>query len=308
MTSLQEITRVVSILQPNEASASREAGGKAAALAALSNANLLIPPWFVVTPAAFAASLSAEQRAAFEAACSRADSATIEEILNRVQLDARVREELAQAVTALCSGGERVAVRSSARDEDGARRSFAGQLESFLFVSPEQVAERVVEVWRSGFSERVLAYRREHGLSIPAQPPAVLVQHMVEAEVAGVAFSANPVTGQRGVAMVSALYGLGTALVSGECDADTYTLDRNGEMLSRVIAEKKSAHRHICGNIVEQVPVPEALAMQPALTDEQVSAVANLARLCERHFGCPQDIEWAIPNDTLFLLQPTPIP
>lgn len=307
MLSLQEIEQVAVIMHPGAKDANREYGGKASALAALHTANMPIPAWFVVSPAAFSASLTDAQRRAFADACAGSDLLTIGTILARVQLDARIRREIGRAVTALCQAGESVAVRSSALDEDGSARSFAGQLESFLFVSPEQVAERIVEVWRSGFSERVLAYRREHGLSIPAQPPAVLVQRMVEAEVAGVAFSANPVTGQRGVAMVSALYGLGTALVSGECDADTYTLDRNGEMLSRVIAEKKSAHRHICGNIVEQVPVPEALASQAALTDEQVSAVAHLARLCERHFGCPQDIEWAIANDTLFLLQARPI-
>ncbi len=307
MALLQEITRATSIIHPGETGASREHGGKAAALAALSTANLPIPAWFVVSPLAFAASLSDARLRAFAAACARSDIPTIEAILATVQVDARVRAEIAGAVAALCPDGEYVAVRSSALEEDGAWHSFAGQLETFLFVSPEQVADRVIEVWRSGSGERVLAYRREHGLAIPAEPPAVLVQRMVEAEVAGVAFSADPVTGRRGVAVVSALYGLGTALVSGECDADTYTIDRGGDILARAIAEKKTAHRHIAGNIVEPVPVPARLAAQPALEDARIREVAELARRCERHFGLPQDIEWAMAGGTLFLLQTRPV-
>lgn len=307
MLSMQERTRVRSIIFPGEAASGYELGGKAGALAALYEANMPIPPWFVVSPAAFRASLADAQQADFTAACSTADLPAIATILAAVQLNASIREEIERAVSTLCPAGEYVAVRSSALDEDGARRSFAGQLESFLFVSPEQAAEKIVEVWRSGFSERVLAYRREHGLTIVAEPPAVLVQRMVDAEVAGVAFSADPVSGRRGNAVVSALYGLGTALVSGECDADSYTVARDGAIFARAIAEKQNAPRHICGNIVECVPVPASLIAQPALNDEQARTVAELARRCERHFSCPQDIEWALADGELFLLQARPI-
>ncbi len=307
MLSIQERTCIRSIIFPGETASSHELGGKAGALAALYAAHMPIPSWFVVSPVAFRASLADAQQADFAAACSTADLPAIANILAAVQLNANIREELNRAVSMLCPAGEYVAVRSSASDEDGARRSFAGQLESFLFISPEQVAEKVVEVWRSGFSERVLAYRREHGLTIVTEPPAVLVQRMVDAEVAGVAFSADPVSGRRGNAVVSALYGLGTALVSGECDADTYIVDRDGTILSRTIAEKQSAHRHICGNIVECIPVPSSLVTQAALSDEQARAVAELARRCERHFSCPHDIEWALADGELFLLQARPI-
>lgn len=307
LTSWRKDERLAYILHADEAGASQQAGGKAGGLATLAHAHLPIPPWFVIAPVVFTASLSDGQRATFAAACATADLTTIEAVLSEMRLDERMGAELARELAALCPRGERVAVRSSAFDEDGAARSFAGQLETFLFVAPEQVAERIIDVWRSGFSERVLAYRREHGLSLPTEPPAVLVQRMVEADVAGVAFSADPVSGRRGVAVVSALYGLGTALVSGECDADTYTLDRDGVILTRTLAEKSAAHRHICGNVVETVPVPTELVKQPALTDAQIRAVAELARRCERHFGCPQDIEWASADGKLFLLQTRPI-
>jgi phosphohistidine swiveling domain-containing protein len=307
MVGLQEMKQVRFVLRADESGARQAMGGKASALAALQRAHLPIPAWFVVSPAAFSASLSEAQRCAFATACAASDVETIEKMLTSVQLDRRVYTEIECEMAALCPDGAYVAVRSSALEEDDARHSFAGQLESYLFVAPERVAEKIIEVWRSGFSERVLAYRRERGLSIPAEPPAVLVQRMVEAEVAGVAFSADPVSGRRGVAVVSALYGLGTALVSGECDADTYTVARDGGILARTIAEKTCAHRHICGSIVESVPVPSALVAQPTLADEQVRAVAALARRCEEHFGCPQDIEWALADGQLFLLQARPI-
>ena len=293
------------VIRAGETEERRDLGGKAAALAALHTAGLPIPPWFVVSPTAFTASLSQAQRDAFEDACARSDSAAVEAILATVQLDAQVSAELVQALASLCPHGEHVAVRSSALDEDSTRHSFAGQLDTFLFVPPEHVAAKVIAVWRSGFSERVLAYRREHGLGIVVDPPVVLVQRMVNADIAGVAFSADPVTGRRSVAIVSALYGLGTALVSGECDADSYAVDRSGAILSRTVVEKKTAHRHLSdeGEGVQPVPVPPELAAQPALEDAQICAVAQLARCCERHFGCPQDIEWAIAGGRLFLLQ-----
>jgi phosphohistidine swiveling domain-containing protein len=200
-------------------------------------------------------------------------------------------------------------VRSSASDEDSAQHSFAGQLDSFLFVRPEDVPEKVAAVWRSGFSERILAYRRENGLPLLPQPPAVLVQRMVNAEVSGVAFGADPVTGRRGIAVVSALYGLGTALVSGECDADAYHVDREGHILGREIANKRTAHRFDPNGAegVRAASVPEAQAVTPALKDEQVQAVAALVRETGRCFGRPQDIEWAIEDGRLYLLQSRPI-
>jgi pyruvate,water dikinase len=129
----------------------------------------------------------------------------------------------------LLPGAGLVAVRSSASDEDGAEHSFAGQLESHLFVSCERIAEKIAAVWRSGFSERIIAYRQQHGLPFVPRAPAVLVQRMIHSDAAGVAFSADPVSGRRGVAVVSAVFGLGTALVSGEANADTWLVDRSAK-------------------------------------------------------------------------------
>ncbi len=264
-------------------------GGKAGALARLAAARLPIPPWVVVTPEAFAASGGGDRLAE----TLRSDLAA----------------ELVSLAGTLAPEPAWFAVRSSAVDEDGAEHSFAGQLDSFLFVPPEQIPAKVVAVWRSARSERILAYRRERGLAGPPQAPAVLVQRMIDAEAAGVAFSADPVSGRRGHAVVSAVFGLGSALVSGEADADTFTVDRAGRIVMRKVVPKRYAHRAAAGEGegVKAVAVDPALAHRPAITDAQVTEIAALARAAERFFGRPQDIEWAIADGRVWLLQSRPI-
>ncbi|MGB0034156.1 MAG: PEP/pyruvate-binding domain-containing protein [Candidatus Acidiferrales bacterium] len=294
------------ILHPGDPRAAGQLGGKAGALASLEGFGFPIPPWFVVTPDAFHQSLSKRQRQELENAKTNAG---VVQIAEAIAPDESICAEIARAVAELCPGGGRVAVRSSAGDEDSPEYSFAGQLDSFLFVAAEEVSEKVAAVWRSAFSERILAYRREHGLSLSPQPPAVLVQRMVESDVSGVAFGADPVTGRRGVAIVAALYGLGTTLVSGESDADTFEVDREGRILRREIANKRFAHRFDSESAegVAAVRIPEQDANKSALTDSQILEVAALVRRAGNHFGRPQDMEWAYEKGRLYLLQSRPI-
>jgi phosphohistidine swiveling domain-containing protein len=217
-------------------------GGKARSLGALARAGFRVPPWVVVLP--------------------EANEIAIEEFLDR-------------------TGGP-WAVRSSAVDEDGQAHSFAGQLESHLNVSREDLVEKISAVRQSGFSERIVLYRRQAGLSLPPPMPAVIIQQMVPAETAGVAFSADPVSGRRGIAVVAAVRGLGEALVSGEKTGDSFQVDRTGRIVQRAAGEA-------------------------TLTDAEVQEVAALARRAARFFGRPQDIEWAIAGGVLFLLQSRPI-
>jgi phosphohistidine swiveling domain-containing protein len=282
-----------------------EMGGKAGALARLASAGFPVPAWFVVAPPAMRESMPAELRASFTAG----NAAVVQSVLARLEPADAVRDEIAAAAAKLCPGGEPVAVRSSALDEDGSEHSFAGQLDSFLFVSPADVPGMVAQVWKSGFSERVLAYRRERGLPPLPSPPAVLVQRMVTADTAGVAFSADPVSGRRGVAVVSGVYGLGSSLVSGECDADTWRIDRAGVIIEEAVANKRIAHRADPGSSegVHSTQVAPEQSDRPCLTHDQVRAVADLARRAARHFGRPQDIEWAIEDGTMYLLQSRPI-
>ena len=296
------------VLWSEQTGSEGELGGKARALAELRRARLPIPVWFVLTPAAFHDSLTFAQHLPFETGDVRA-AATV--LRSEIRFDAEPYAALDAALAQLCPDGEPVAVRSSASDEDGSAHSFAGQFDSFLFVpgSVEAVAERVIEVWRSAFSQRALAYRDQHELPGMPHPPSVLIQRMVRADRAGVAFGADPVSGRRGVAVVAAVWGLGTSLVSGECDADTYQVDRSGKICQRYIAEKLTAHLASAGSPegVEAVAVPEAEAKRAVLSDDQIRAVADLTRRAGRHAGRPQDIEWAIEEGRLYLLQSRPI-
>jgi rifampicin phosphotransferase len=283
-----------------------ELGGKALALLRLEEVGLPIPAWFAVPPSAFAASLGGEPAVAV----SSADQRTISSALSGLQLSDEVRKDVCNALKELGEWDASFAVRSSAVEEDGTHHSFAGQLETFLFVRPEAVFEKVAEVWSSGFSERVMEYRRQNALEdVPAIAPAVLIQRMVNASAAGVAFSADPISGKRALAVVSAVPGLGTALVGGEAEADVFKVDRAGRIVDRMIVRKDICHRFDpdASEGVSAVKLSEAEAARPAITDEQAVAVAKLARRAAHFFGQPQDIEWAIEGDQLFLLQSRPI-
>jgi phosphohistidine swiveling domain-containing protein len=270
-------------------------GGKAGALRTLGLHGLPIPAWFAIDPQAWHACRSGV-----------ADERT-------VMADAAMAQAWILAATTLVGPDGLLAVRSSASDEDGGEHSFAGQLDSFLAVQPQEVPVMVAAVWRSAFSERILAYRSSRGLG-PPTPPAVLVQRLVAADAAGVAFSADPVSGRWGMAVVSAVVGLGTRLVGGDGAADSWRVDRSGVILDRVIAEKTHAHRpqpatmHGSAAAAEGViDVPVADPCAPALTDQQVLEVTQLARRCAVAQGRPQDIEWAFLQGQLFLLQSRPI-
>lgn len=284
----------------------RELGGKALALLRLEQAGLPIPPWFVVAPSAFTASLTREQ----EDALASGDAGRTSSELLALKPSDEILREVAEALRDLCCKGSRFAVRSSAVDEDGSEFSFAGQFDTFLFVPPEGISGKLSAVWRSGFNDRILEYRRQHGLpgsSLTA--PAVLVQKMVNADVSGVAFSADPVSGRRSQAVVSAVPGLGTALVGGEAAADVFKVDRAGAIVDRMIVRKDISHVFdpTAHEGVSPVTLSDAEGLKPALSDEQAAGVADLARRAARAFGCPQDIEWAIEGDQLFLLQSRPI-
>jgi len=266
-----------SLLWPEDPGTRELFGGKAWALREL--AGLPVPEWFVVPPPTEPG----------EDAAGRLDDATV----------AAIRAALPRL------SGELFAVRSSASDEDGGAHSFAGQFGSAIAVPAARVPEEVLAVRRSGFTPRVRAYREEHGLG-ECSAPAVLVQRLVEAEAAGVAFGIDPVDGSWDRAVVAAVHGLGTALVDGRADADTWHVDRRGAIVARRIADKPVADRWESGELAEEA-VPASRREEPALDDATVVAVAELARRCGDRFGRPQDIEWAREEDGVFLLQSRPI-
>jgi pyruvate,water dikinase len=201
-------------------------------------------------------------------------------------------QELQAALPAAADAlsGERLAVRSSATAEDLAGASYAGLYESFLDVERNQLADAVRRCWQSASSQRVAAYKADHqqhqqpaGQGLPPGPEgmAVLVQRMVHPHAAGVAFTANPVSGARDEVVITAVRGLGERLVAGQARGDQW-----------VVAGEQAT----CTRTVEQ-----------AIDAEQARAVATLARRVEAYFAAPQDIEWAIADGTLWLLQARPM-
>jgi pyruvate,water dikinase len=262
-------------------------GGKGYGLAQLQAEGLPVPEWFAVSPQGFDDSLNDCQMEALKSGdVHRARSG-----LESVVVGPNVLAEISSALRELSCNGALFAVRSSAVDEDSLACSFAGQLESYLSVPTSEVPEKVAAVWRSSFNERVLAYRSENGRSpLPTKAPAVVIQRMVAAQSAGVAFSADPVSGRGGVVVISAVLGLATTLVGGEINSDNYEVDRSGKV-SRIAS---SAYR-----LPEDNP--------RALNDEQASHIAAVARHMARRLGCAQDIEWAIEGGELYLLQTRPI-
>ena len=247
----------------------RLAGGKAATLGELIQADFPVPDGFVLTTAAFERFLSRNSFAA--------DSSPQSVEMGHMPDD--VAGALRKAVADL--GNVPLVVRSSGVAEDLPVASFAGQYMTVLDVHGfDAVTHATKKCWASAFSEHVVAYQAAHGQHGVAAM-AILVQRLVRADAAGVAFTADPVSGDRAVTMVSAVRGLGERLVSGQASPDEWTV-RDGE------AVRKSA--------------PEQ-----AIGETQVLEIARLARALERHFGTPQDIEWAISGDALFLLQSRPI-
>lgn len=292
-----------------------EIGAKARNLAAMAAAGFRVPPFFVLTARAF------ESAAAHDAGDGAGDGGAVP-----IVPGGSLREEILGAYDALLErygngsepggGHDRprpayVAVRSSAVGEDGAGFSYAGQLSTCLFVRRDDLIESIAAVWHSGYSERVAAYRRQGGLEGTLPAVAVIVQVMIDAETAGVAFGLDPVSGDRSAVMVSAVLGLGEGLVGGELDADVYTV-RGGagrHIAGRLIANKAEAVRFdaAAGRFTRREPVPAGLREQPALRDEQIVAVDAVTRALGVLFARPQDVEWCFRGDTLYVLQSRPV-
>ncbi|GAA0602661.1 phosphoenolpyruvate synthase [Kutzneria viridogrisea] len=276
-------------------------GGKAANLGVLSRAGLPVPQGFCVTTAAYR---QVAETAGVRALVDRPHLA------REALLGAEVPEHIAEAVLARYAelGADvPVAVRSSATAEDLPFASFAGQQDTYLnVVGGQAVLDAVRRCWASLWTDRAHAYREANNIDQGAVELAVVVQHMVDSQVAGVLFTANPVTGRRREAVIDANPGLGETVVSGSVNPDHFVVDTaSGEIRQRRLGDKKHAIRSLAGGGTEQV----ALDHQGAcLSDEQVRELARLGDRVERHYGSPQDTEWAIdPGGRLWLTQARPI-
>jgi pyruvate, water dikinase len=286
------------------------AGGKGAGLGELTRAGIQVPPGFVVTTDAFHAVMSTvdpdgTRRRRVGAVdpddleAVRAAAAGLRELIRAAPVPARVADAVLAHYRELDGAGEpsAVAVRSSATLEDAADASFAGLQDTYLWIRGGQtVLEHLRRCWASLYNAESVAYRLRRRLSEKDLAMAVVVQRMVKPRCAGVMFTRSPVSGDRSVVAIEAVWGLGSALVSGDVTPDSIVVNKvTGEVMRRAIGVKLRRHRmDPAGTGVLDEPVPEHLRQVPCLTDEQIAALVGVARRIETHFGAAQDIEWAV--------------
>lgn len=293
-------------------------GGKGANLGELAGAGLPVPPGFVVTAGAYLRAIELSGvRAALQERVSTVDVDSSED-LTRAASDLQglirstgVPDDLRGAVLeayARLGNEPRVAVRSSATAEDSASTSFAGMNETFTNVrGGEELLARIVDCWASLWSPRVVAYRATQGL---AEEPAiaVIVQEMVDSDASGVMFTVDPASGDPDSIVIEAAFGLGEVVVGGQVEPDMYVLSKAGRRVVRVHLGTK-AERIVRGPDGHdlRVAVPPEEQARRVLDDDVLLELGGLAADIERHYGSPQDVEFARQGDRLWIVQSRPI-
>jgi pyruvate,water dikinase len=298
-------------------------GGKGGSLGELHRAGINVPPGFVVRTEAFEDYIDVlERHSPVRARVARLAADDLEgtgavsrELRARIEdapLPADLQQEIRDAYERLGESGPSpsVAVRSSATTEDAADASFAGLQDTYLWVTQaDSVMRKIRSCWASLFSLESLSYRRRQGIAESAVAMAVVVQTMVDARTAGVMFTRSPTSGDRSVLTIEGAWGLGSAVVSGEVTPDRWVVAKiTGEISVRDISDKAIRHAQSPAGGVEELAVEQSLRREPCLTDGELQSLRAIGRQVERHYGRPQDIEWAIDRHTqqILLLQSRP--
>jgi len=297
-------------------------GGKGGSLGELTRAGIPVPPGFVVRTSAFERFLGVLEKeepirprvellGAHELEKITALSECTRARLENAALPDDVQKEILGAHAELCGdhSSSPLAVRSSATTEDAEDASFAGLQDTYLWIIGAQATLHYVRAcWASLYSVPSIAYRRKHQMPENGVAMAVVVQRMVDARAAGVMFTRSPLTGDRSVITIEATWGLGSAVVSGEVTPDRFVIAKiTGEITAREISDKHVQHVPAEGGGTREVETPDHLRRAPCLSDDELTALKEIARKVERHYGRPQDIEWAIDRSgKILLLQSRP--
>ncbi|GHG55148.1 phosphoenolpyruvate synthase [Sinomonas cellulolyticus] len=303
-------------------------GGKGASLVTMTSAGMPVPPGFVVTTAQFDAFMHeagiTDHIHALLAGLNPEDVAEVDAVSATIRADIESRpiptEARAQTVAAYEALQSRfdtpvpVAVRSSATAEDLPDASFAGQQDTYLWLEGfSAVGEHIRKCWASLYTSRAIIYRLKNNIPNEGLSMAVVVQKMVNAKASGVAMTLDPTNGDRSKITIDASYGVGEMVVSGQVTPDNIVLDK--VTLTLINEHLGDKHAELVPDLaarklVEREVDAERRARR-CLTDAQLSAVATLAKRAEKHYKCPQDIEWALDADlpdgeNLLLLQARP--
>jgi phosphohistidine swiveling domain-containing protein len=291
-------------------------GGKARGLAALARAGFPVPAAYAmpgwVGDSFFSSVLEIEDRPRALLNSPHVPEARLQSIAERVReatLPQDVVRSVSDALLAMTDeGATSFAVRSSAMHEDQEGASAAGMHSTLLnLMREDEVLDAIKACWSSLFRPRVLSYLRALGEDVPVSV-GVVIQAMVPAEVSGVLFTTNPLTGDAGEIVINAAYGLGSAVVDGRVTPDTYRVDKaTGQLRDQIIGGK--AHQTVLERAggVRDVEVAPAQRERPALSEQQLLLLSDLATRVESHFGDARDVEWGIAGQQIYILQARPI-
>lgn len=279
----------------------RDLGGKAQSLLSLSSRDIHVPPGFAI-PAAHA-------RKAWESTLRNTDSLETNELAHRLRgtmarsLIRQVDEESAKV-----DAPHGFAVRSSGLQEDGRQHSYAGIYDSFLGVARSDLPDAIARVWASGGTARAREYTRRAAHRAISSGVGVIVQATLSPRAAGVIFTINPANAEKDTALVEAVWGLGDHFLAGRVNPDIYEINRRSQQEVDATVTTQTTMRLPCeaGGIIE-LPVPQELTNRRKLTSEDLVEVARTALEIERHDGVAQDVEFAIDEVGLYILQARPI-
>jgi pyruvate,water dikinase len=300
-------------------------GGKNSSLGTLFGAGLPVPPGFALSADCYRKALAdgglGGELDSLTAGLDPRDSASVaaagqraRALIGSLDLAGDLAAAIRGAYEELCArcgdAALPVAVRSSATCEDQPDASFAGEHDTYLWVrGGDEVVRHVLRCWASLFTDRGIAYRLERGYAKASAAMSVGVQQMVTPRAAGVAFTLNPSNGDRSQIAIDASWGFGEAVVSGEVTPDNFLVDKvMGTITRRTISAKTLEYRLTSADTVVAADVEPERQSVPCLTDDEIGAVARLARRAEKHYRCPQDVEWALEGggQNVLLLQSRP--
>lgn len=294
-----------------------EAGGKGASLGEMTNAGIPLPKGFVLLTKAFddfiqTAGLEIEIKTALDTVDHKKIH-TIEDASERIQnlIDqAEIPKEIEDAILRSFKNLDTpfVAVRSSATSEDGAKTAWAGQLDTFLNTTEKTLISNVKKCWASLFNPRAIFYRFEKALQKQTISVAVVVQEMIQSDVAGIAFSVHPITQDDNHILMEAGFGLGEAVVSGKITPDSYVIEKKStRILEKLInGQSKKLIKNNNGGI-QWKQIGKNQQRQQKLSDSNIVALSQLVKKIEAYYGFPVDIEWAKKDKHFYITQSRPI-
>ncbi len=301
-----------------------QAGGKGANLGEMTRAGLPIPPGFIVSVGAYYRAIRENNLAGFiegklrnldvqNAEALQRASDEIKAAIERAPVPADIRTDIVRAYNRMCgvsgipSANQEilVAVRSSATAEDLPTASFAGQQATFLNMKgAEQVVDAVRRCWASLFEARAIYYRNENGFEHMRVGLSAVIQKMIQSESSGVMFTADPVSGDRSKIIIEAGFGLGEAVVSGQITPDNYVVDKETlKILDKFISQQEMMIIRLPNGKTDHADVPEEIQEKQKTNDDFIVQIAKFGRNIEKHYGYPQDIEWAVERGRVYITQ-----